>query len=264
MFWGGASPCRGLHEKGGKRHDVPAHHGAEEAVEEYGRRGRPRGREGDAVSEGRPGGLSGRPRGRRAVLAMIKRRAAAAGAAGDDVLPHVSGDGHHGVPVERGDARARAADRRPRVAEDDEAVRPDGGHDHARRDRTHRDLRGGPGGRVRCRARRGLPSVEHDAAELARAAGGASGDRAGRRFWRPLPAGREAPPAALGSRGAGKRGLPNRSSGRDRSRVPRRRRTRRTAPLWGLELVRGVSWHTAAAGAAPRKNRSGRPDAGGR
>ena len=79
MFWGGASPCRGLHEKGGKRHDVPAHHGAEEAVEEYGRRGRPRGRESDAVSEGRPGGLSGRPRGRRAVLAMIKRRAAAAG-----------------------------------------------------------------------------------------------------------------------------------------------------------------------------------------
>ena len=28
------------------------------------------------------------------------------GAAGDDVLPHVSGDGDHGVPVERGDARS--------------------------------------------------------------------------------------------------------------------------------------------------------------
>ena len=91
-----------LHEKGGKRHDVPAHHRAEEAVEAY--------------------------------------LAAGGVDAGVDVLPHVSGDGDHGVPVERGDARARAADRRARVAEDDEAVRPDGGHDLARRDRAHRDL----------------------------------------------------------------------------------------------------------------------------
>ena len=47
--------------------------------------------------------------------------------AGVDVLPHVPGDGHHGVSVERWDARARATDCRPRVSEDDEAVRPDGG-----------------------------------------------------------------------------------------------------------------------------------------
>ena len=33
---------------------------------------------------------------------MIKRRAAAAGAPALDVLPHVAGDGDHGVPVERG------------------------------------------------------------------------------------------------------------------------------------------------------------------
>ena len=32
----------------------------------------------------------------------------------------------HGVPVERGDAGARAAERGARVAEDDEALRPDG------------------------------------------------------------------------------------------------------------------------------------------
>ena len=70
-----------LHEKGGKRHDVPAHHRAEEAVEAY------------LVAAGgiedvkaqlfqsvdRAGRLSGRPLTRRAVLAMIKRRAAAAG-----------------------------------------------------------------------------------------------------------------------------------------------------------------------------------------
>ena len=70
-----------LHEKGGKRHDVPAHHRAEEAVEAY-----------LAAAGGiedvkaplfqsvdRAGRLSGRPLARRAVLAMIKRRAAAAG-----------------------------------------------------------------------------------------------------------------------------------------------------------------------------------------
>ena len=70
-----------LHEKGGKRHDVPAHHRAEEALEAY-----------LATAGGiedvkaplfqsvdRAGRLSGRPLARRAVLAMIKRRAAAAG-----------------------------------------------------------------------------------------------------------------------------------------------------------------------------------------
>ena len=130
-----------LHEKGGKRHDVPAHHRAEEAVEAYVVAG---GLE-DAraplfQSVDRSGRLSGRPLGRRAVLAMIQAAGVGRGVAGVDVLPHVSGDGHHGVPVERRDARARPADRRACVAEDDEALRPDGGHDHARRDRAHRDL----------------------------------------------------------------------------------------------------------------------------
>ena len=55
-----------------------------------------------------------------------------------DLLPHVPGDGDHGVSVEWGDARTRA-----RLPEDDEALRPDGGHDHRRRDRAHRDLGGG-------------------------------------------------------------------------------------------------------------------------
>ena len=81
-----------------------------------------------APSGGR--GARGLPRGR--------------GSAGFDLLPHVPGDGDHGVSVERGDARTRAADRRARVAEDDEALRPDGRHDHRRRDRAHRDLDLGP------------------------------------------------------------------------------------------------------------------------
>ena len=96
-----------LHEKGGKRHDVPAHHRAEAAVDAYLVAG---GIE-DAKallfqSVDRSRRLSGRSLTRRVVLAMIKRRAAAAGLPASTCLPHVPGDGHHGVSVERGDARA--------------------------------------------------------------------------------------------------------------------------------------------------------------
>ena len=123
-----------LHEKGGTRHDVPAHHRAAEALDDYlARAGL------DAAS--RPG-----------------HDQAAGGGGGSpalDMLPHVPGDGDHGVSVEWGDARTRAADRRARLPEDDEALRPDGGHDHRRRDRAHRDLGGGrPAGARDASARR--------------------------------------------------------------------------------------------------------------
>ena len=131
-----------LHEKGGKRHDVPAHHRAAAALDEYVEAagleepkaalfqsmdsgGAPADGPG-ARSAGRPGDDQAARRGR--------------GAAALDVLPHVPGDGDHGIPVERGDARARAADRGARVSEDDEALRPDGGHGNGRRDRAYRDL----------------------------------------------------------------------------------------------------------------------------
>ena len=45
-----------LHEKGGKRHDVPAHHRAAEALDTLPRGGRTRGLAGGAVSECGPGG----------------------------------------------------------------------------------------------------------------------------------------------------------------------------------------------------------------
>ena len=61
-----------LHEKGGKRHDVPAHHRAEEAVEAYVRRRRPRGRAGAALPERGPCGADERT------------ASGAAGGAGDD------------------------------------------------------------------------------------------------------------------------------------------------------------------------------------
>ena len=69
-----------LHEKGGKRHDVPAHHRAEEALEPYvAAKGLDDAKAPLFQSVDRTGRLSGRPLVRRVVLAMIKRRAAAVG-----------------------------------------------------------------------------------------------------------------------------------------------------------------------------------------
>ena len=95
-----------LHEKGGKRrHDVPVHHRAEEAVEAYLAAGCLEDAKAPLFqSVDRAGRLSVRPLGRRAVLANDQAACGGGGVAGDDVLPHVPGDRHHGVPVERGDA----------------------------------------------------------------------------------------------------------------------------------------------------------------
>ena len=108
-----------LHEKGGKRHDVPAHHRVADALDEYlaaaelEASGLEDGRAALFQSVDRSGAeLSGRALTRRVVLAMIKRRAAAAGLPPSTVLPHVPRDGDHGVPLERRDARARPTDRR--------------------------------------------------------------------------------------------------------------------------------------------------------
>ena len=69
-----------LHEKGGKRHDVPAHHRAEAAIDAYLVAGGIEDAKAPLFqSVDRSGRLSGRSLTRRVVLAMIKRRAAAAG-----------------------------------------------------------------------------------------------------------------------------------------------------------------------------------------
>ena len=69
-----------LHEKGGKRHDVPAHHRAEAAVDAYLVAGGVEDAKAPLFqSVDRSGRLSGRSLTRRVVLAMIKRRASAAG-----------------------------------------------------------------------------------------------------------------------------------------------------------------------------------------
>ncbi len=70
-----------LHEKGGKRHDVPAHHRAAEALDEYLDACKLEdGREALFQSVDRTSGrLTRRALTRRLVLAMIKRRSAGAG-----------------------------------------------------------------------------------------------------------------------------------------------------------------------------------------
>ena len=143
-----------LHEKGGKRHDVPAHHRAVAGPSTpTPRRAGSRSRRRRSSKPVDPAGrlLTGRALERRVALAMIKRCASAAGLPPSTCCHTFRVDGDHGVPVERWDARARTADRGARVAEDDEAPRPDGGHGDGRRDRTHR---GGTGPRCGSTGRR--------------------------------------------------------------------------------------------------------------
>ena len=75
--------CQGwlrLHEKGGKRHDVPAHHRAAEALDKYVEAAELEEPTATLFQSVEPAGrgLTGRALSRRLVLAMIKRRAAAA------------------------------------------------------------------------------------------------------------------------------------------------------------------------------------------
>ena len=131
-----------LHEKGGKRHDVPAHHRAAEALDAYlEAAGLEDGREALFQSVDRVGErLSGRPLTRRVVLAMIKRRAATAGLPPSTCCHTFRATGitaylSNGGTLEH--AQQIAGHASPK---DDEALRPDGRHGDGRRDRTHRDL----------------------------------------------------------------------------------------------------------------------------
>ena len=134
-----------LHEKGGTRHDVPAHHRAAAALDDYLARAGLDAATAALFQSVDPAGrrLTGRALSRRLVLAMIKRRAAAADLPPSTCCHTFRATGITVYLSNGGDARARATDRRACLAEDDEAVRPDGGHDHRRRDRAHRDLGGG-------------------------------------------------------------------------------------------------------------------------
>ena len=125
-----------LHEKGGKRHDVPAHHRAAEALDKYVKAAELEEPKATLFQSVDPAGhrLTGRPLQRRVVLAMIKRRAAAAELPPSTCCHTFRATGitaylSNGGTLEHAQQIAGA-----RVAEDDEALRPDGGHDHSRRD----------------------------------------------------------------------------------------------------------------------------------
>ena len=79
-FWQESRGWLRLHEKGGKRHDVPAHHRAAEALDRYPEAGGLDEVKAPLFQSVDPAGrrLMGRALSRRLVLAMIKRRAAAA------------------------------------------------------------------------------------------------------------------------------------------------------------------------------------------
>ena len=123
-----------LHEKGGTRHDVTAHHRAAAALDDYLAAAQLEEAKAALFQSVDPAGrrLTGRALSRRLVLAMIKRRAATAGLPPSTCCHTFRATGDHGVSVERGDARTRAADRLARVAEDDEALRSDGRRDQRR------------------------------------------------------------------------------------------------------------------------------------
>ena len=118
-----------LHEKGGTRHDVPAHHRAAAALDDYLEAAGLDAATAALFQSVDPAGrrLTGRALSRRLVLAMIKRRAAAADLPPSTCCHTFRGDGDHGVSVEWGDARTRAADRRARLPGSGGAVSsPDG------------------------------------------------------------------------------------------------------------------------------------------
>ena len=79
-FWQESRGWLRLHEKSGKRHDVPAHHRAAEALDDYLEAGDLDEAKAPLFQSVDPARrrLTGRALSRRLVLAMIKRRAAAA------------------------------------------------------------------------------------------------------------------------------------------------------------------------------------------
>jgi site-specific recombinase XerC len=110
-----------LHEKGGKLHEVPAHHKLEEYLDAYldaaGLWGDKRGPL-FRTALGTTKRLTANRLTRRDVYKMVKRRA------GDGHrLPHVPGHRHHQLPNQRRHAGEGPTARQPRVGPDDEALR---------------------------------------------------------------------------------------------------------------------------------------------
>ena len=93
-----------LHEKGGKRHDVPAHHRAAEALDKYVEAAELEEPKATLFQSVDPAGrrLTGRALQRPRRPGDDQAAGGRGGAARLDLLPHVPGDGDHGVSVKPG------------------------------------------------------------------------------------------------------------------------------------------------------------------
>ena len=124
-----------LHEKGGKRHEMPAHHNLEAYLDAYIEAAgiRDDGKSSPLPLRRRPHRHADRkadaPRRRLAHDPAPRRRARHAR---QDRLPHVSRDRHHRLSRSRRHARKRAGDGGARKPAHDQALRPHRRRDHAR------------------------------------------------------------------------------------------------------------------------------------
>ena len=156
-----------LHEKGGKRHDVPAHHRAFEALDDYLKAYGPCEAKAPLLQSVDPARrrLAGRAPSRRLVLGLIKQRAAAAADLSPSTCCHTFRSERRSRRICRtGECSStRSGSPGTRRRNDNEAPRPNGGHDQRRRDRTHRDLErtvstgGGPDEQVQAALTTGTP-----------------------------------------------------------------------------------------------------------
>ena len=133
-----------LHEKGGKHHDMPAHHKAEEFVDAYIEAAGLKEQKNEPLFRsaiGKTKQLSEKRMSRHAAFKMVQRRGEEGRDSHGGLLPQLPGHRDHELPRARRDAGEGPADGRPRVAEDDQALRPHLGCDNPGRSRTNSNLR---------------------------------------------------------------------------------------------------------------------------
>ena len=105
-----------LHEKGGKRHEMPCHHNLDEYLQAY-IEGAQIGADAKGylfrTALGRTRRLSDRPMHQADVYRMIRRRAEGCGGTYEDRLSQLPRDGDHGISAKRRQARGGAANGKP-------------------------------------------------------------------------------------------------------------------------------------------------------
>jgi len=117
-----------LHEKGGKEHEVPCYHNLERYLDEYiAAAGIARDPEGPLfrTAAGKTGALTSNAMWERLPDDSAARRGRRH--QNPDRQSHLPRDRIHRIPKKQGHARDRAAHRQPRVAPDDQALRPTSG-----------------------------------------------------------------------------------------------------------------------------------------